>query len=198
MRSSAGSTRWAASVAGLRARRPRRRAVARLDLRHLPLLPQRAGESLRRRRASPATRSTAAMPTHTVADARYCFPLPRGLQRRGSGAAALRRADRLPLAEDGRRRQRVSASTASAPRPISWRRWRGAQGRRVFAFTRPGDARAQDFARELGAAWAGGSDETPPETLDAAIIFAPVGRARAGGAEGRHARAASWSAAASI
>jgi propanol-preferring alcohol dehydrogenase len=49
------------------------------------------------------------------------------------------------------------------------------QGRRIFAFTRPGDVTAQDFARELGAEWAGGSDEMPPEKLDAAIIFAPVG-----------------------
>jgi alcohol dehydrogenase, propanol-preferring len=49
------------------------------------------------------------------------------------------------------------------------------QGRRVFAFTRPGDAEGQDFARGLGAEWAGGSDELPPEELDAAIIFAPVG-----------------------
>lgn len=48
------------------------------------------------------------------------------------------------------------------------------QGRRVFAFTRPGDEAAQRFARSLGA-WAGGSDELPPEPLDAAIIFAPVG-----------------------
>jgi propanol-preferring alcohol dehydrogenase len=45
----------------------------------------------------------------------------------------------------------------------------------VYAFTRQGDALAQDFARELGAIWAGGSDERPPEELDAAIIFAPVG-----------------------
>jgi propanol-preferring alcohol dehydrogenase len=45
----------------------------------------------------------------------------------------------------------------------------------VFAFTRPGDVAAQDFARSLGAVWAGGSDETPPEPLDAALIFAPVG-----------------------
>ena len=50
-----------------------------------------------------------------------------------------------------------------------------AEGRRVFAFTRPGDVAAQDFARELGCAWAGGSDEPPPRPLDAAIIFAPVG-----------------------
>lgn len=49
------------------------------------------------------------------------------------------------------------------------------EGRRVFAFTRPGDVAAQDFARRLGAAWAGGSEEAPPEPLDAAIIFAPVG-----------------------
>ena len=49
------------------------------------------------------------------------------------------------------------------------------QGRRVHAFTRPGDTAAQAFARALGAVWAGGSDETPPEPLDAAIIFAPVG-----------------------
>jgi propanol-preferring alcohol dehydrogenase len=49
------------------------------------------------------------------------------------------------------------------------------QGRSVFAFTRPGDAPTQAFARSLGAAWAGGSDELPPEPLDAAIIFATVG-----------------------
>ena len=51
-------------------------------------------------------------------------------------------------------------------------RW---QGREVYAFTRPGDTDAQDFARELGAVWAGSSEEQPPEPLDAAIIFAPVG-----------------------
>ena len=49
------------------------------------------------------------------------------------------------------------------------------EGREVFAFTRPGDAGAQRFARELGAAWAGGSDELPPSPLDAALVFAPVG-----------------------
>jgi propanol-preferring alcohol dehydrogenase len=51
-------------------------------------------------------------------------------------------------------------------------RW---QGREVYAFTSPGDRAAQDHARSLGACWAGGSDEEPPESLDAAIIFAPVG-----------------------
>lgn len=49
------------------------------------------------------------------------------------------------------------------------------QGRRVFAFTRKGDTAAQDFARSLGVVWAGGSEQAPPELLDAAIIFAPVG-----------------------
>jgi propanol-preferring alcohol dehydrogenase len=49
------------------------------------------------------------------------------------------------------------------------------QGRRVYAFTRRGDTAAQVFAKSLGAVWAGGSDEMPPEPLDAAIIFAPVG-----------------------
>jgi propanol-preferring alcohol dehydrogenase len=50
-----------------------------------------------------------------------------------------------------------------------------AQGREVYAFTRTGDRAAQDFARSLGAVWAGGSDQRPPQSLDAAIIFAPVG-----------------------
>jgi propanol-preferring alcohol dehydrogenase len=49
------------------------------------------------------------------------------------------------------------------------------QGREVYAFSKPGDTSAQDFARGLGAAWAGGSDELPPQPLDSAIIFAPAG-----------------------
>jgi propanol-preferring alcohol dehydrogenase len=49
------------------------------------------------------------------------------------------------------------------------------EGREVYAFTRPGQRRTQEFARSLGAVWAGGSDEVPPNPLDAAIIFAPVG-----------------------
>lgn len=49
------------------------------------------------------------------------------------------------------------------------------QGRQVYAFTRPGDSQSQAFARSLGAVWAGGSDESPPDILDGAIIFAPVG-----------------------
>jgi alcohol dehydrogenase, propanol-preferring len=54
-------------------------------------------------------------------------------------------------------------------------RW---QGRRVFAFTRPGDEETQAFARELGAEWTGSSGEAPPEELDAAILFAPAGSCR--------------------
>jgi propanol-preferring alcohol dehydrogenase len=49
------------------------------------------------------------------------------------------------------------------------------EGREVFAFTRTGDTEGQKFARDLGARWAGGSNETPPQELDAAIIFAPIG-----------------------
>jgi propanol-preferring alcohol dehydrogenase len=49
------------------------------------------------------------------------------------------------------------------------------QGKRVYAFTRPGDTTTQDFARKLGVYWAGGSDENPPDTLDAALVLAPVG-----------------------
>lgn len=49
------------------------------------------------------------------------------------------------------------------------------QGRQIYAFTRPGDMKAQQFACDLGAVWSGGSDESPPQSLDAAIIFAPVG-----------------------
>src|SRR5207244_5081477 len=55
------------------------------------------------------------------------------------------------------------------------RRVPGHQGRRVFAFTRRDDKEAQDFARELGAEWAGDSEKPGPEELDAAILFAPVG-----------------------
>ena len=71
------------------------------------------------------------------------------------------------------------------------------QGREVYAFTRPGDDAAQAFARELGAAWAGGSDEPPPEALDAAIIFAPVGALVPAALRAVRQRRRPWSAAAS-
>jgi propanol-preferring alcohol dehydrogenase len=112
--------------------------------------------------------------THTVADARYCFPLGDS----GDDAAiapwlcaGLIGWRSLRLAGDG---QRIGLYGFGATAHILAQvlRW---QGRQVFAFARTGDTAAQDFARSLGAVWAGGSDESPPEELDAAIIFAPVG-----------------------
>ena len=112
--------------------------------------------------------------THAVADARYCFPLPedgdaaalapllcagligwRSFRRAGEGAA-------LGIYGFG-------AAAHILCQVAVW------QGRRVYAFTRAGDDAAQNFARSLGAVWTGGSEETPPEPLDAAIIFAPIG-----------------------
>ena len=112
--------------------------------------------------------------SHTVADARYCFHLPEGY---GDAEAA-------PLLCAGLIGYRSLKMTGDAARLGIYGFGAAAhivaqvaryQGREIFAFTRPGDARAQDFAKELGAVWAGGSDEMPPEPLDAAIIFAPVG-----------------------
>jgi propanol-preferring alcohol dehydrogenase len=112
--------------------------------------------------------------THTVADARYCFPLPEDGE-----AAAL--APLLCAGLIGWRSYRMAGEGvalgiygfgAAAHILCQVAAW---QGRRVHAFTRGGDTAAQDFARSLGAVWAGGSEETPPEPLDAAIIFAPVG-----------------------
>jgi propanol-preferring alcohol dehydrogenase len=110
----------------------------------------------------------------TVADARFCLPLPEGYTDVEvapllcSGLIGFRsyrftgEAERLGLYGFG----------ASAHLIIQVARW---EGRRVFAFTSPGDEETQASARSLGAEWAGGSDELPPEPLDAAIIFAPVG-----------------------
>src|SRR5258708_14017637 len=112
--------------------------------------------------------------THTVVDARYCFALPDGF---GDAEAA----PLLCAGLIGWRSYRIAGESAALgiygfgaaahilAQVAVW------QGRRVHAFTRPGDGAAQAFARTLGAAWAGGSEETPPEPLDAAIIFAPVG-----------------------
>jgi len=112
--------------------------------------------------------------THTVADARYCFPLP-------SAADPVGLAPLLCAGLIGWRSYRMAGPGealgiygfgAAAHILCQVAVW---QGRRVHAFTRPGDEAAQDFARRLGAAWAGGSDAHPPEPLDVAIIFAPVG-----------------------
>ncbi|HVC31333.1 MAG TPA: zinc-dependent alcohol dehydrogenase family protein [Steroidobacteraceae bacterium] len=109
-----------------------------------------------------------------LADARFCLPLP-------AGAPAAQLAPLLCAGLIGYRAYRAAGTGtnlglygfgAAAHLLAQVAR---AQGRRVFAFTRPGDRESQAFARELGAVWAGGSDEAPPDLLDAAILFAPVG-----------------------
>ncbi len=111
---------------------------------------------------------------YTVADARYCFPI-HGSYSDAEAApllcAGLIGYRSLVMAGDGKRLG-IYGFGAAAHIVAQVARH---QGRRLFAFTRTGDAAAQDFARRLGAEWAGGSDERPPEELDAAIIFAPVG-----------------------
>ncbi|HWA03798.1 MAG TPA: zinc-dependent alcohol dehydrogenase family protein [Rhizomicrobium sp.] len=109
-----------------------------------------------------------------VADARYCFAIPEGFDDAGAApllCAGLIGYRALGLAGDARRLG-LYGFGAAAHIAVQVARHRGQE---VFAFTRPGDAEGQDFARSLGAAWAGGSDASPPEQLDAALIFAPVG-----------------------
>jgi propanol-preferring alcohol dehydrogenase len=110
----------------------------------------------------------------TVADERYCFALPDGLSDQQAApllCGGLIGYRALRLAGDGERLGLYGFGSAAHMicQVAVW------QGRRVFAFTKPGDARGQGFARSLGAEWAGGSDEAPPEPLDAAIIFASAG-----------------------
>jgi propanol-preferring alcohol dehydrogenase len=111
---------------------------------------------------------------YAVADERYCFVLPDGY---GDLEAA-------PLLCAGLIGYRALVAAGDAPRLGLYGFGAAAhlvaqvarsQGRRVFAFTRAGDEAAQQFARALGAEWAGASDALPPEPLDAAIIFAPAG-----------------------
>jgi propanol-preferring alcohol dehydrogenase len=109
-----------------------------------------------------------------VADARFCLPIPDGyadLQAAPLLCAGLIGHRTLRLAGDAERLG-IYGFGAAAHIVIQVARW---QGRRVFAFTRPGDAATQAFARELGAEWAGDSDAPAPEELDAALIFAPAG-----------------------
>jgi propanol-preferring alcohol dehydrogenase len=111
---------------------------------------------------------------YVTADERYCFPIPGAF---GDVAAA----PLLCAGLIGYRALRMAGEAgrlgiygfgAAAHIIAQVARYRGQQ---VFAFTKPGDAAGQAFARSLGAVWAGGSDERPPEQLDAALIFAPVG-----------------------
>lgn len=110
----------------------------------------------------------------TVADERYCLPLPEELSA----------TELAPLLCGGLIGYRALTLTGDARRLGLYGFGSAAhmicqvavfQGREVFAFTRPGDARTQEFARSVGASWAGGSDEAPPEPLDGAIIFASAG-----------------------
>ena len=112
--------------------------------------------------------------THTVADAAFIFRLdPAGdpVAMAPLMCAGLIGWRSLKAAGDGKAIG-LYGFGAAAHIIAQVCRW---QGRRVYAFTRPGDAAGQAFARSLGAAWAGGSDEGPPEALDSAVIFAPVG-----------------------
>ncbi|MEM5420552.1 zinc-dependent alcohol dehydrogenase family protein [Paraburkholderia ferrariae] len=112
--------------------------------------------------------------TRTVADARYSFHLPRqysDLEAAPLLCAGLIGYRSLAMAGDARR---IGIYGFGAAAHIVAQVARH-QGRTVYAFTRPGDVAAQQFARRLGATWAGGSDERAPEELDAALLFAPVG-----------------------
>jgi alcohol dehydrogenase, propanol-preferring len=109
-----------------------------------------------------------------VADARFCFPLPSDHPPRQAApllCAGLIGARALRLAGEA---ERVGLYGFGASAHIICQ-VAAATGRRVFAFTRAGDAEGRQFARSLGAVWAGEAGEAPPEELDAAIIFAPAG-----------------------
>ena len=109
-----------------------------------------------------------------VADQRYCFALPDGLDDLHVApllCAGLIGYRALRLAGDAER-VGLYGFGSSAHLICQIAAW---QGRRLFAFTKPGDDEGQAFARSLGATWAGASDERPPEPLDAALIFAPAG-----------------------
>jgi propanol-preferring alcohol dehydrogenase len=110
-----------------------------------------------------------------VADAHFCFPLPGGVGDVDIApwlCAGLIGYRALRMAGDHARRIGIYGFGAAAHIVAQLARF---EGREIAAFTRGGDAAAQDFARELGASWAGGSDDPAPFPLDAALIFAPVG-----------------------
>jgi propanol-preferring alcohol dehydrogenase len=111
---------------------------------------------------------------YTVADQRFCFAIPTGYSDADAApllCAGLIGYRSLILAGDGRRLG-IYGFGAAAHIIAQVARY---QGRQVYAFTRAGDLKGQQFARELGAVWAGDSESAPPEELDTAIIFAPVG-----------------------
>jgi propanol-preferring alcohol dehydrogenase len=112
--------------------------------------------------------------TECVADARFCLPLPATIDDRHAApllCAGVIGHRALGMAGAG---EALGLYGFGAAAHIVAQIARG-EGRRVYAFTRPGDHAAQHFALDLGAVWAGDSSERPPEELDAAILFAPVG-----------------------
>lgn len=112
--------------------------------------------------------------THVLADSRFCLRIPDTFDDVEAApllCAGLIGYRALKLAGAGERLG-IYGFGAAAHIIAQVAVW---QGRHVFAFTRAGDTQTQDFARELGCEWAGGSSEAPPQELDAAIIFAPVG-----------------------
>jgi propanol-preferring alcohol dehydrogenase len=112
--------------------------------------------------------------THVLVDARFAYPLPSDAAPAGQApllCAGLIGWRSLVFAGEGARLG-IYGFGAAGHIIAQVAKW---QGRRLYAFTRPGDAAAQRFARQLGADWVGGSDESPPEPLDAAIIYAAVG-----------------------
>jgi alcohol dehydrogenase, propanol-preferring len=111
---------------------------------------------------------------YVVADHRYCFAIPEGYSVAEAApllCAGLIGYRSLRMAGDARRLG-IYGFGAAAHIVAQLARY---YGREVFAFTRPGDVEAQQFARDLGAVWTGDSSQSPPELLDAAIIFAPAG-----------------------
>lgn len=111
---------------------------------------------------------------YAVADARYCFAIPDGYDDvHGAPLLCAGLIGYRALRAAGDARNVGLYGFGSAAHLVAQLAMH--EGRRVFAFTRPGDEAGQSYAMELGAAWASGSDAAPPEPLDAAIIFAPVG-----------------------
>ena len=113
----------------------------------------------------------------TVADQRFCFPLPAGIDDLHAApllCAGMIGYRALRIAVEGAVGDRIGFFGFGSAAHILCQVAVG-ERLRVFAFTRPGDRAGQEFARELGAEWAGSSEQAPPEPLDAAIVFAPVG-----------------------
>ncbi len=140
----------------------------------MPPIAHRAGRICATRLCSTGFTRDGGFATHCIADARFCFPIPDSFDD-------IHAAPLLCAGLIGYRSYRLAGDApvlglygfgAAAHILAQLAIWKG---RRVMAFTRAGDAASQQFALGLGCAWAGSSEDMPPEPLDAAIIFAPVG-----------------------